>query len=64
VGPIGADFEGVAFYMGRAGGAGANFDGTTREELIIREGINPRNNIWSDILLGYQVLDVAREPLF
>lgn len=49
---ISADFKRVAFDMGRAGGAGADLDGTTREELIIRERINPRNNIGSDILLG------------
>ena len=49
---ISGDFEGVPFDMGRAGGAGADLDGTTREELIVRERINPRNNIRADILLG------------
>ena len=57
--PISADFERVAFDMGRAGGAGADLDGASREELVIRERINPRDNIWSDILLGQQRLDIA-----
>lgn len=47
---VSADFERVAFDMGRTGSTSANLDGATREELIIGERINPRNNIRADIL--------------
>lgn len=50
---IGADFERVAFDVGRAGRAGTDLDGAAREELIIGERINPRNNIRADILLRH-----------
>ena len=53
---IGTNFERVAFDMGRAGRAGADLDDATREQLIIGERINPRNNIRTDVLLRYQTL--------
>jgi hypothetical protein len=50
---IGADFERVAFDMGRASCTSAELNGATGEELIISERIDPRNNIWADVLLRY-----------
>jgi len=46
---VSADFERVAFDMGWTGCACANLNDASREELIIGERVNPRNNIRAEI---------------